>query len=105
MFYPPCRRSSLACAPYAEELFSKNSIQRALCTRLRHLIGGVCAGAVGYLSSRGGKRAEIRTNYELDPAGPTMLIAAAALIVCVVARPQRGLAAFASVLASVCCSS
>ena len=90
----------LACAPYATELLRKRSVQCVLYS-LAALIGGVCAGAVGYLMLSGDKRTEAISSYNLDPLGPMLLMSAAALIVCVAARPRRGLAAFGGVLASV----
>lgn len=90
----------LACAPYTSELLRKPSVQRVLCS-LAAIIGGLCAGAGAYLLVRNDKRTEIITNYDLDPLGPLLLMSAAALIVCAVARPRRGLAAFGGALASV----
>ena len=90
----------LASAPYAAELLRKTSLQRVLYS-LAAVIGGLCAGVGAYLLVWKVKRTEIITNYNLDPSGPLLLMAAAALILCVVARPRRGLAAFGGVLTSV----
>jgi 4-amino-4-deoxy-L-arabinose transferase-like glycosyltransferase len=97
---PAAPAFALACAPYAADLLRRTSVQRVLYS-LAASIGGLCAGAVAYLAVRSDKRAEIITNYDLDPLAPMALMAVAALIMCVVARPRRALAAFGGVLASV----
>jgi 4-amino-4-deoxy-L-arabinose transferase-like glycosyltransferase len=97
---PAAPAFALACAPYAAELLRRTSVQHVLYS-LAASIGGLFAGAVAYLAVRSDKRTEIITNYDLDPLGPVVVMAVAALIVCMVARPRRGLAAFGGVLASV----
>ena len=89
----------LACAPYAADLLRRRSVQGILYS-LAAAIGGVCVGAAGYLLLGDDKRTEIIDRYEYDPLGPLLLMATAALFICSVTRPRRGLAAFGSVLAS-----
>lgn len=90
----------LACAPYVAELLRKTPVRRVLYS-LAASIGGLCAVAIAYLVVRDDKRTEIIAQYNLDPLGPMLLMAAAALTVCALTRPRRALWAFGGVLASV----
>jgi 4-amino-4-deoxy-L-arabinose transferase-like glycosyltransferase len=90
----------LASAPYAADLLRNTFVQRVLYS-LATIISGLCAGAVAYLAVRNDKRTEIISDYDLDPLGPMLLIAAATLLLCVTAGPRRGLTAFGGVLVSV----
>lgn len=91
---------TLACAPIAVELLRRTSVQRTLYS-LAAAITGVCAAAAGYLAIRSDEGTEIAAHYGIDPLGPLLLMAGAAFVVCIVARPRRGLAAFGGALASV----
>jgi hypothetical protein len=53
------------------------------------------------LAIRSDEATEIAAHYGIDPLGPLLLMAGAAFVACVVARPRRGLVAFGGVLASV----
>lgn len=91
---------AIACAPYAAELFRRPGVQRTLYS-IAATITGVGAAAAGYLAIRSDEGTEIAAHYGIDPLGPLLLMAGAALVVCVLARPRRGLVAFGGVLASV----
>lgn len=97
---PAAPAFALACAPYLIELASLRAVQRAVWA-LAATIGGVCALAAGYLFVRGDKRAEIVALYDIDPLAPLLVIAAVAALVCLIARPRRGILAYAAVLAAV----
>jgi hypothetical protein len=65
------------------------------------LVTGVCALAVPWLLVRADKLADMIASYEFDPFGPLLLITVLASLVCATARPNRGFAAFAGVVAVV----
>lgn len=91
---------ALACAPVAVELLHRTSVQRTLYS-IAAAVTGVCAAAAGYLAIRSDEATEIAAHYGIDPLGPLLLMAGAALVACIVARPRRGLLAFGGTLASV----
>jgi 4-amino-4-deoxy-L-arabinose transferase-like glycosyltransferase len=91
---------ALACAPSAVELLRRSSVQRTLYA-IAAAVTGVCAAVAGYLAIRSDEGNEIAAHYGIDPLGPLLLMAGAAFLVCILARPRRGLVAFGGVLASV----
>ena len=98
-----CLRCQLSRSPahrspssfYAERAFSERYIrsrpQSPVCALLRQATWQFAAT----------KRTEIAAHYGIDPLGPLLLMAGAAFVACILARPRRGLAAFGGVLASV----
>lgn len=90
----------LACAPIVVELLRRASVQRTFYA-LAATVAGVCTAAALYLAIRRSEGTEIAAHYGFDPLGPLVLMAGAALIVCIWVRPRRGLIAFGGVLASV----
>ncbi len=97
---PAAPALALACAPIAIELLRRASVQRTLFT-IAAAVSGVCAAAAGYVAVRSDEGTEIAAHYSIDPLGPLLLMAGAALVVCILAGPRRGLTAFGGVLASV----
>ena len=91
---------ALACAPIAVELLRRTSVQRTLYL-IAATVTAACAAAAGYLAIRSDEGTEIAAHYGIDPLGPLLLMAGAAFVACILARPRRGLAAFGGVLASV----
>jgi 4-amino-4-deoxy-L-arabinose transferase-like glycosyltransferase len=90
---------ALLCAPYLAQVAARRSAQRAMFV-LASLIGGLCVLAWIYLVMRPDKRIDVVAYYDIDPLGPLALIAAAAMLVCAIARPWRGFIAYAGVLAA-----
>jgi 4-amino-4-deoxy-L-arabinose transferase-like glycosyltransferase len=91
---------ALACAPYLAEIARQRTAQRVIFA-VAALVSSVFALTVASLLVRADKRAELIGNYEIDPLGPLLLIAVLASLVCAIARPNRGFAAFAGVVAVV----
>lgn len=91
---------ALVCAPYLADLARRRNVQR-LVFALAVAVAGLCAAAVAYLGLRPDKRTEVIELYQVDPVGPLVLMALAAAIACVLARPRRGLLAFAGALTAV----
>jgi 4-amino-4-deoxy-L-arabinose transferase-like glycosyltransferase len=91
---------ALACAPMAVELLRRTGVQRTLFS-IAATVCGVCAAASAYLAVRSDEATEIAAHYGIDALGPLLMMAGAAFVVCVLARPRRGLLAFGGVLASV----
>lgn len=89
---------ALACGPYLLELLQRRSIQRVLFV-LAALIATVCLVAAVHVQIQPGKRLEVIANYEIDVFGPLLLIGGASAVVCALARPSRGVLAYAGVLA------
>jgi 4-amino-4-deoxy-L-arabinose transferase-like glycosyltransferase len=90
---------ALLCAPYLQQVASRQSAQRAMFV-LASLIGGLCVLALLFLIVRPEKHAEVIASYEIDPLAPLALIAIAAAVVCAIARPARGFLAYGGVLAA-----
>ncbi|HEX7116525.1 MAG TPA: glycosyltransferase family 39 protein [Steroidobacter sp.] len=88
---------ALACAPYLPELIKRTSAQRVMFA-LAAAISGLCALTLGYILVRPQERTELITLYDLDPLGPLAVIAVASALVCAIAKPRRGFAAFAGVV-------
>jgi 4-amino-4-deoxy-L-arabinose transferase-like glycosyltransferase len=88
---------ALACAPYLPELVKRAAAQRVMFA-LAATVGGICALALGYVLVRPQERTELIALYDIDPLGPLAVIAVASALVCAIAKPRRGFAAFAGVL-------
>ena len=84
----------LACAPYFRELLSKASVQRVL-FGIACVAAIACAAAFVYLSLRPDLSAELIANYGLDATAPSIVIALSVVAVCLLARPSRGVLAYA----------
>ena len=91
---------ALLCAPYLQQVASRQSAQRAMFV-LASLIGAVSVLAVLFLAVRSDKYADFVASYEIDPLGPLAAIAIASAIVCAIARPRRGFVAYGGALAAV----
>lgn len=91
---------ALLCAPYLQQVASRQSAQRAMFV-LASLVGGLAVLASLYLIVRPDKLADVIASYDINPFGPLVLIAIASAVVCAIARPQRGFLAYAGALASV----
>jgi 4-amino-4-deoxy-L-arabinose transferase-like glycosyltransferase len=91
---------ALAYAPYVAELARQRGVQRAI-FGLSACIAGACALAGAYAILHSDIRADVKASYGLDPLGPLLLIALAAVIACISARPARAFLAYASTLASI----
>ncbi|WP_116807273.1 ArnT family glycosyltransferase [Steroidobacter cummioxidans] len=89
---------ALASGPYLLGLLQRRSVQRVL-FMLAALIATVCLVVAVYVQIQPGKRLEVLANYEIDVFGPLLLIGGAGAVVCALARPARGILAYAGVLA------
>ncbi len=88
---------ALLCSPYLAQIATRRGAQRAMFV-LAAALCVLCAGAWIYISVRTDKLADFVAAYELDPHGPLVMIAIAAAVVCLVARPRRGWLAYAGAL-------
>lgn len=91
---------ALTCAPYLAEIARRRVAQRALFI-LTALVSVASVLTAIYLLMRPDKRSDVIAFYGLDALGPTVLIAIAAGLACIIARPSRGYIAFGGVLAVV----
>jgi len=91
---------ALACAPYLRDIAARFTAQRFVFW-IAATIATVTALGVPYLLIRADQRAEVLATYDLDPLAPLITIAVLTLLVCVVARPRRGFAAFAGLVTVV----
>jgi len=89
---------ALASGPYLLELLQRRSVQRVLFI-LAAVIAAVCLTLAIYVQIQPDKRLEVMANYEIDVFGPLLLIGGAGALVCALARPARGVLAYAGVLA------
>ena len=89
---------ALASGPYLLELLQRRSVQRVLFI-LAAVIAAVCLTLAIYVQIQPDKRLEVMANYEIDVFGPLLLIGGASALVCALARPARGVLAYAGVLA------
>lgn len=85
---------ALLCAPYLAQVAARRGVQRAMFL-LAAAVSGLCVGAWIYLSVRPDKLADFVGAYDLDPHRPLVMIAIAAAVVCLIARPRRGFLAYA----------
>ena len=91
---------ALACAPYVADIARQRGAQRTLFA-VAALISGACSIALVWLAVRADKRAEIVGYHEFDPFAPLLIIATLASLICLIARPSRGFAAFGGVLVTI----
>lgn len=84
----------LACAPYLREIALRPIAQR-VAFGIAATVAAVTALAIPYVLLNPSRRAELVTGYGLDPLGPLIVLAAGLALVCALARPRRGFAAFA----------
>lgn len=88
----------LASAPYLLELMQRRSVQRALFV-LTALVSASCLFGSLFVLIRPEQRQELLANYELDVLGPLLTIGAFGAVLCAMARPARGVIAYAGLLA------
>jgi 4-amino-4-deoxy-L-arabinose transferase-like glycosyltransferase len=91
---------ALACAPYLRAIGERLAAQRFVFV-LTVAVVVVVGAAIPYALTNSEVRNELIATYELDPLLPLMLIAAGTAMVCAVARPKRGFAAFAGAVGVV----
>jgi 4-amino-4-deoxy-L-arabinose transferase-like glycosyltransferase len=97
---PAVPAMALATAPYLVELFRRERVQRTFFW-IAAVLAGICLAGVGYLLGRSDKRVEVLASYDLDPLGPLAAIAIGGVVVCLLARPRRGIIAYSGVLAGM----
>ncbi len=85
---------ALVAAPYLREVAVRPVAQRVVFW-IAASIATITALAIPYLLLNPERRTEVATTYGLDPLGPLLVLAAGLVLVCVLARPRRGFAAFA----------
>ena len=85
---------ALLCSPYLALVAARRGVQRAMFS-LAASVCGLCAAAWIYISVRPDKLAHFVAGYALHPHGPLVMIAIAAAVVCLIARPRRGFLAYA----------
>ena len=90
---------ALLCAPYLQQVASRQSAQRAMFV-LASLFGALSVLTLLFLVVRPDKHADVIASIDMDPLGPLALIAVAAAVVCAIARPRRGFFAYAGALAT-----
>jgi 4-amino-4-deoxy-L-arabinose transferase-like glycosyltransferase len=88
---------ALLCAPYLQQVASRQSAQRAMFV-LASLFGALSVLALLFLVVRPDQHADVIASIDMDPLGPLALIAIAAAVVCAIARPRRGFLAYAGAL-------
>jgi len=91
---------ALASGPYLFELMQRRSVQRVLFI-LAAVVSAVCLLAAIYVRMQPNKRLEVISIYEIDVFGPLLLIGVMGALICVFARPGRGIFAYAGLLATV----
>lgn len=89
---------ALAAGPYLIELMQRRTVQRAMFA-LASLIAAVCLLGAMFVLIRPEQRQELLSNYELDVLGPLLVIGVVGALVCAVAKPARGVIAYAGLLA------
>jgi 4-amino-4-deoxy-L-arabinose transferase-like glycosyltransferase len=90
---------ALLCAPYLQQLAVQRWPQRAMFL----LAAGASAfgfAACAYLLTQPDQRADMIANYEMDPLAPLASTAIATAVLCVIARPWRGLLAACGAIAT-----
>jgi 4-amino-4-deoxy-L-arabinose transferase-like glycosyltransferase len=90
---------ALASGPFLLDLMQRRSVQRALFI-LAAAIAVICLLSAGYVQIQPAKRLELLSSYEIDVFGPLLAIGAAGVLICALARPVRGILAYAGLLAA-----
>ncbi|HEY6644836.1 glycosyltransferase family 39 protein [Povalibacter sp.] len=97
---PAVPAMALGCAPYAHELLRRTSVQRIL-YGLTVAMAVACSAVLFYLWIAPARHQDVIADYAIDPLAPLMLLSAVSIIVCVIARPHRGLWAYAGVFTAL----
>jgi hypothetical protein len=87
----------LAAAPFLRELSQRRGAQRTLFA-ITCLIAGLCLAGCLYLVGDNGAREKAIDDYEIDTLAPLMAIGLSSALICALARPARGFAAFGGTL-------
>lgn len=90
---------ALVSGPYLLELVRRRSVQRAMFV-LAAVIVAICLLGAVFVLIRPEQRQELMTNYEIDVLGPLLLIGGVGAVICALARPARGVLAYAGLLAA-----
>jgi 4-amino-4-deoxy-L-arabinose transferase-like glycosyltransferase len=90
---------ALVSGPYLIELLQRSVVQRALFT-LAAVIAAVCLLAAILVQIQPARREQLLANYELDVLGPLLMIGCVGAVICWIAKPARGIVAYAGLLAA-----
>lgn len=88
---------ALVSGPYLIEIMQRRSVQRAIFI-LASVIAAVCLLGAIFVLVRPEQRQELMANYELDVLGPLLVIGGVGALICAIARPARGIIAYAGLL-------
>ena len=91
---------ALASGPFLVELMQRRSLQRALFV-LTAGVAAVCLLGALYAHLQPQRRLELISSYGIDAFGPLLLIGGAGALICALAKPARGVIAYAGLLAAV----